>query len=272
MPGQGVIVGVGAHRLPGRVPGRRPARRSPTSACRRSSRSPRPTTTASSRAPSRACSSSGSTSCCSASDGFYDDVFRSPRRALRGGAVARATSTRSTASRRMLEKQMQVAHAHPRAPGARPPHRRPRPAGVEGAAHARRARPGHLRPHDLGPRPRVPHRRASAAPSSMTLGEILARAARRLLPHDRHRVHAHPGHRASSAGSRSRSRASHAELEPEEQRHILDRLNAAEAFEKFLATKYVGQKRFGLEGAESAIPILDAILERGGRRRPRLGA
>jgi 2-oxoglutarate dehydrogenase E1 component len=51
------------------------------------------------------------------------------------------------------------------------------------------------------------------------------------------------------------------ELPLEDQRHILERLNAAEAFEKFLATKYVGQKRFGLEGAESAIPILDAILE-----------
>ena len=50
-------------------------------------------------------------------------------------------------------------------------------------------------------------------------------------------------------------------LSPEEQRHILGRLNAAEAFEKFLATKYVGQKRFGIEGAESAIPILDAVLE-----------
>ncbi|MGQ0831553.1 MAG: multifunctional oxoglutarate decarboxylase/oxoglutarate dehydrogenase thiamine pyrophosphate-binding subunit/dihydrolipoyllysine-residue succinyltransferase subunit [Microthrixaceae bacterium] len=51
------------------------------------------------------------------------------------------------------------------------------------------------------------------------------------------------------------------ELATDDQRHILERLNAAEAFEKFLATKYVGQKRFGLEGAESAIPILDAILE-----------
>jgi 2-oxoglutarate decarboxylase len=51
------------------------------------------------------------------------------------------------------------------------------------------------------------------------------------------------------------------ELGLEDQRHILERLNSAEAFEKFLATKYVGQKRFGLEGAESAIPILDAILE-----------
>jgi 2-oxoglutarate decarboxylase len=48
---------------------------------------------------------------------------------------------------------------------------------------------------------------------------------------------------------------------PSEQRHILERLNAAEAFERFLATKYVGAKRFGIEGAESAIPLLDAVLE-----------
>ena len=41
---------------------------------------------------------------------------------------------------------------------------------------------------------------------------------------------------------------------------ILERLNAAESFEKFLATKYVGTKRFGIEGAESAIPVLDSIL------------
>ena len=49
-------------------------------------------------------------------------------------------------------------------------------------------------------------------------------------------------------------------LATDELHHILGRLNAAEAFEKFLATKYVGVKRFGLEGAESAIPILDAVL------------
>jgi 2-oxoglutarate dehydrogenase E1 component len=45
-----------------------------------------------------------------------------------------------------------------------------------------------------------------------------------------------------------------------ELRYLLGRLNAAEAFEKFLATKYVGTKRFGLEGSESAIPILDTII------------
>jgi 2-oxoglutarate decarboxylase len=49
-------------------------------------------------------------------------------------------------------------------------------------------------------------------------------------------------------------------LAPDEHRHILSRLNAAEALERFLDTKYIGQKRFGLEGAESAIPLLDALL------------
>jgi 2-oxoglutarate decarboxylase len=45
-----------------------------------------------------------------------------------------------------------------------------------------------------------------------------------------------------------------------EQRHILGRLNAAEAFETFLQTKYVGQRRFSLEGGESLIPLLDEVL------------
>ncbi|MEZ0090484.1 multifunctional oxoglutarate decarboxylase/oxoglutarate dehydrogenase thiamine pyrophosphate-binding subunit/dihydrolipoyllysine-residue succinyltransferase subunit [Streptacidiphilus sp. EB129] len=49
--------------------------------------------------------------------------------------------------------------------------------------------------------------------------------------------------------------------EREEQLRILRRLNAAEAFETFLQTKYVGQKRFSLEGGESVIPLLDAILD-----------
>jgi 2-oxoglutarate dehydrogenase E1 component len=49
-------------------------------------------------------------------------------------------------------------------------------------------------------------------------------------------------------------------LKPDEQRHILSRLNAAEAFERFLHTKYIGHKRFSLEGAESVIPMLDALL------------
>ncbi|MCK9899692.1 multifunctional oxoglutarate decarboxylase/oxoglutarate dehydrogenase thiamine pyrophosphate-binding subunit/dihydrolipoyllysine-residue succinyltransferase subunit [Frankia sp. Cpl3] len=48
--------------------------------------------------------------------------------------------------------------------------------------------------------------------------------------------------------------------DPAEQLYVLERLGAAEAFESFLQTKYVGQRRFSLEGAESTIPLLDEIL------------
>ncbi|WP_441955890.1 multifunctional oxoglutarate decarboxylase/oxoglutarate dehydrogenase thiamine pyrophosphate-binding subunit/dihydrolipoyllysine-residue succinyltransferase subunit [Nocardia sp. 2TAF39] len=46
-----------------------------------------------------------------------------------------------------------------------------------------------------------------------------------------------------------------------QQKYILNRLNAAEAFETFLQTKYVGQKRFSLEGAEAVIPMMDAVID-----------
>ncbi|MGC0367981.1 multifunctional oxoglutarate decarboxylase/oxoglutarate dehydrogenase thiamine pyrophosphate-binding subunit/dihydrolipoyllysine-residue succinyltransferase subunit [Microbacterium sp. SLBN-111] len=47
----------------------------------------------------------------------------------------------------------------------------------------------------------------------------------------------------------------------DEQLRILSKLNQAEAFETFLQTKFVGQKRFSLEGGESLIPLLDQILQ-----------
>ena len=47
-----------------------------------------------------------------------------------------------------------------------------------------------------------------------------------------------------------------------EQKYVLAKLNAAEAFETFLQTKYVGQKRFSLEGGETLIPLLDAVLDK----------
>ena len=52
----------------------------------------------------------------------------------------------------------------------------------------------------------------------------------------------------------------YAKTSAEEQLRILRRLNAAEAFETFLQTKFVGQKRFSLEGGESVIALLDRIL------------
>ncbi len=51
-----------------------------------------------------------------------------------------------------------------------------------------------------------------------------------------------------------------APLEPDTKRRILMKLNDAEAFEKFLHTKYVGHKRFSLEGSESLIPMLDHCM------------
>ncbi len=46
-----------------------------------------------------------------------------------------------------------------------------------------------------------------------------------------------------------------------QQKYTLSKLNAAEAFETFLQTKYVGQKRFSLEGAETIIPMMDAAID-----------
>ena len=51
------------------------------------------------------------------------------------------------------------------------------------------------------------------------------------------------------------------QFDAEQKKHILGKLNEAVSFENFLHTKYVGQKRFSLEGGESIIPALDALIE-----------
>ncbi len=53
------------------------------------------------------------------------------------------------------------------------------------------------------------------------------------------------------------------DLSAKEKKRILHKLNQAVVFENFLHTKYVGQKRFSVEGAESIIPALDAIIQKG---------
>jgi 2-oxoglutarate dehydrogenase E1 component len=53
----------------------------------------------------------------------------------------------------------------------------------------------------------------------------------------------------------------------EERRHILERLTAAETLERYLHTKYVGQKRFSGEGGDTMIPMLDRLIQRAGRGR-----
>jgi 2-oxoglutarate dehydrogenase E1 component len=54
----------------------------------------------------------------------------------------------------------------------------------------------------------------------------------------------------------------HPKFTNEHKKHILKKLNQALSFESFLHTKYVGQKRFSLEGNESLIPALDAVVEK----------
>jgi 2-oxoglutarate dehydrogenase E1 component len=53
----------------------------------------------------------------------------------------------------------------------------------------------------------------------------------------------------------------HPNFSNDEKKHILKKINEAVAFESFLHTKYVGQKRFSLEGGETLIPALDALIE-----------
>jgi len=52
----------------------------------------------------------------------------------------------------------------------------------------------------------------------------------------------------------------------EQKKHLLDRLTAAEGLERYLHTKYVGQKRFSLEGGESFIAAMDELIQRAGEQ------
>ena len=53
-------------------------------------------------------------------------------------------------------------------------------------------------------------------------------------------------------------------LNAEQKKHVLERLTAAEGLEKFLGNKYVGAKRFGVEGGESFIPMVNELIQRAG--------
>ena len=52
---------------------------------------------------------------------------------------------------------------------------------------------------------------------------------------------------------------------PEKKKHILERLTAAEGFERYLHTRFIGQKRFSLEGGESFIASMDELIQRAGK-------
>ena len=64
--------------------------------------------------------------------------------------------------------------------------------------------------------------------------------------------------------ARFEGRRSQPDFPPEYQKHILQRLTEAETLERYLHTRYVGQKRFSLEGGDSLIPLLDHLLQKAG--------
>ncbi|MDF1821268.1 MAG: 2-oxoglutarate dehydrogenase E1 component [Alcanivoracaceae bacterium] len=63
---------------------------------------------------------------------------------------------------------------------------------------------------------------------------------------------------------RMESVRSHPQYSADVKKHLLERLTAAEGLEKYLGSKYPGTKRFGLEGGESLIPLVDEVIQRAG--------
>jgi 2-oxoglutarate decarboxylase len=258
MAGQGAIIGVGAMEYPAEFQGASEETLAELGISKVMTLTSAPTTTGSSRARSPASSCKIMHELLLGEDGFYDEIFtalRIPYEPVRWVKDIPATTTRST--------RRPGSRADPRLPGARPPDGRHRPARVPPAQAPRPRRLEHgLTLWDLD---REFHgRRLRRQAERMKLRDILGVLRDSYCRTGRHRVHAHPGPRAAQAGSRS-GRAPHDQADPRGAAAHPRRLNAAEAFETFLQTKYVGQKRFSLEGGESLIPLLDAVLQRGRR-------
>ena len=116
-------------------------------------------------------------------------------------------------------------------------------------------RPRHhrARADPVGPRPRVPGRWLRR-PADDEAARRPRCAARLLLPPGRHRVHAHPGPGGAPLDPGAGGAPLRQALTASEQRHILDRLNAAEVFETFLHTKYVGPEAVLARGRRVADP------------------
>ena len=198
-------------------------------------------------------------------DDFYDDVFRVARRALRGrcgggrdvNPVDRDAGDAREADARPDRSSTCTGCGATSSPTstrwrAKEPHMHPE---LDPATYG-------LTIWDLDREFLTDGARRHA--TRMPLGDILGVLRDAYCRTHRRRVHAHPGARAEAldpgAGRGRRTPTSAAD----EQRHILDRLNAAEAFEQFLATKYVGPEALRPRGRRERHPA----PRRGPRARP----
>ena len=164
------------------------------------------------------------------------------RRPVRAGALEHRRQPARRRDDRVREgRQRPAARQH--VPGARPPHREPRPARPA----RRRTRTPSSTSTTTGSRSGTSTASSRPAASArqldrktMPLRDILGILRDAYAAHDRRRVHAHPGARAEGVDPGARRGRRRRRSTPTSKRRILERLNAAEAFERFLHTKYLG--------------------------------
>ncbi len=116
---------------------------------------------------------------------------------------------------------------------------------------------------DLGPRPRIYHRRSARRKNGDACARSLRSCARRTAERSASNIAIFRA-RKKKSGSASRCASSLSIPQPlsaEIKKQLLQKLIEAEQFEQFLHKKYLGQKRFSLEGTETVIPMLDQLVE-----------
>ena len=168
---------------------------------------------------------------------------RTRRSSSRSSSCAQSRQGRAArwSTRRTMRKQVLGAAADQQVP-----HRSAArwPTSIRCKRHARgRTSPSsslrYLRPHRGRPRHRVRRRLVQGGPGADALRDIIAALQETYCAHDRRRVHVHLRHGDASAGSRSGSSRSARSptFTPEQQKHILERLTAAETLERYLHTQ-----------------------------------
>ena len=189
-------------------------------------------------------------------DEFFDEIFRELGHPVRAGALAHRQSgldRRQERPRHRADRGL----PQPRSPDGR---HRPAAAGQDPLPQPPRPRRAQPRPDAVGPGPRVQGRRLRRLPSTRSCATCWGCCA---TPTAAMSASSTPTSSSpnSSSGCRNASRSSRTSRRWPNRSTSCRKLNAAEAFETFLATKYVGQKRFSLEGAETVIPMMDAAID-----------
>ena len=214
------------------------------------------------RVPRRRCTSS-----CSARTASTTRSSRSLDVPYEPVALAARPQPATTSERRAPRSRSSVQHAHQHVPGARPPHRRPRPARPPSR---RTCTPSSTRPPTAS--------RSGTSTASSSTGGLAGQAAHDARATSSACCATRTAARSASstctsrspsrsAGSRSRSRASHRRSARGAAPHPRRASTPPRPSSASCTPSTSGHKRFGLEGAETLIPMLDALARRGGRRR-----